>query len=131
VKKRFRISTGVVLALVVALTVAVPAVFGAANTQIPLTPSKAFPRATGSAQVQVQSTQREFQVEVEHIRTLAGRKVLVYVAGSKIGAARVNRLGIAELTRNTERGQQVPMIGAGTAVSVWTSRGSLVVLGTF
>jgi hypothetical protein len=43
------------------------------DLQIALKPGTAFPKATGSAQYQSQPGQREFQVEVEHLLSLAGK----------------------------------------------------------
>jgi hypothetical protein len=42
--------------------------------------------------------QREVQIEIDHICSLAGRHVNVYIGGAKVGAARVNSRGVAELT---------------------------------
>lgn len=123
------VSTLVVVAFV-ALAVAVPVVLAGGNAQVRLQPAKAYPHARGSAQYQAQTGQRELQVEVEHIRSLQGKRVLFYVNGSKVGAALVNRLGKAELSRNTERGQQVPQVAAGSKVIVRTSH-ALVASGSF
>ena len=109
-----------------ALAVAVPVVLAKADRQITLRPMKAYPHAKGSAQYQAQTGQRELQVEVEHVRSLRGKQVLVYVNGAKIGAARVNSLGKAELSRNTERGQRVPRVSSGTKVMVRTARAAVV-----
>ena len=128
-RRSWRISSLLFVSLL-ALAV-VPAVVAAGSSQIALGPSKAYPAARGTAQYQAQSGQREVQVEIEHIRSLAGQRVIVYVGGSKIGAARVNSRGVAELARNTERAQRVPQVGAGTIVTVRTSRGVTVVSGTF
>ena len=87
---------------------------------------KAYPHAKGSAQYQAQTGQRELQVEVEHVRSLRSKHVFFYVNGTKIGAARVNGLGKAELSRNTERGQRVPRVSSGTKVMVRTSRAAVV-----
>ena len=110
--------------------VVVPAVL-AGNSQITLKPSNSYPAATGNAQYQSQPGQRELQVEVEHLRALAGKSISVYVGGSKIGTARVNNRGVAELARNSELAQHVPKVGAGTAVVVRTSQAVTVVSGTF
>ena len=114
----------------VALAVAVPVVLAGGNAQIALHPAKAYPHARGSAQYQAQTGQRELQVEVEHIQSLRGKQVLFYLNGAKIGAARVNGFGKAELSRNTERGQRVPQVTAASKVTVRTSR-ALVVSGSF
>jgi len=108
----------------VALAVAVPAALasGGDGTRIALKPVKAFPAAKGSAKFKAKPGERELQVEVEHIRRLAGRRVVVVVGGAKLGTAKVSALGA---------GQRVPQISAGTAVKVRTSGGTTVVKGSF
>jgi hypothetical protein len=117
-----------------ALVVAIPATAlasGGEGTRIALKPAKAFPAAKGSAKFKAKPGERELQVEVEHIRRLAGRRVIFVVAGAKMGAARVNSLGAARLDRNSERGQQVPQVKAGTVVKISTAGGRTVVSGSF
>ena len=118
--------SALVLVAFAALAVAVPVVLAKGDRQIALRPAKAYPGARGSAQYQAQTGHRELQVEVEHIRSLRGKQVLFYVNGAKIGAARVNGLGKAEISRNTELGQRVPQVRAGTKVVVRTSRAAVV-----
>ncbi len=128
-RRSWRISSLLLVSLL-ALAV-VPAVFAAGNSQIALRPSNTYPAASGTAQYQAQPGQREVQVEIDHLRSLAGQRVNIYVGGSKIGAARVNSRGVAELTRNSELAQRVPQVRAGTTVTVQTSRAITVVSGTF
>ncbi len=111
------------------MAIAPPTALAAASRQIALRPSKAYPTAPGTAQYQQQPGQREIQIEVEHIRSLAGHRVLVFVKGTKIGTARVSRRGVADLERNTERGQRVPQVEPGTTVKVRTRGGLTIVLG--
>jgi hypothetical protein len=101
------------------------------DLQIALKPSAAFPKATGSAQYQSQPGQSEFQIEVEHLRKLAGRYVLVRVNGAEVGRAKVSRTGIAELSRNTELGQSVPSIVHGSTVTVTRGAKAPITSGTF
>lgn len=108
-----------------------PALLAAGNSQIALKSSGAYPSAHGTAQYQSQPGQREVQIEIDHIRSLAGRSVNIYLGGAKIGAARVNSRGVAELTRNSELAQRVPRVGTGTSVAVQTSQGVKIVTGTF
>ena len=117
----------------VALAVAVPAALasGGDGTRIALKPVKAFPAAKGSAKFKAKPGERELQVEVEHIRRLAGRRVVVVVGGAKLGTAKVNALGAARLSRNSELGQRVPQVSAGTVVKVRTGAGTTVVKGSF
>jgi hypothetical protein len=99
--------------------------------QIRLNPGPAFRRATGSAQYQSQPGQRELQLEVEHLRSLAGTHVTISINGAVIGAAKVSARGIAEFDRNTELGQNVPPIVHGSTVTVRTRKGALVTSGRF
>jgi hypothetical protein len=108
----------------------VPAVL-AGNSQIPLRSSKAYPAARGTAQYQAQPGQREVQIEVDHIRSLAGKYVSVYIGGAKIGVIRVNSRGVAEIVRNSELAQRVPQVHAGTTVTVQTNNAVTVASGTF
>jgi ABC-type transport system substrate-binding protein len=101
------------------------------NWQIALKPGTAYPTATGSAQYQAQPGQREFQLEVDHIKALAGQSVQILVNGTAIGQAKVSSLGIAQFDRNTELGQKVPYIVHGSTVSVRTSADTLVASGAF
>ena len=94
-------------------------------------PQRAYPRATGSAQYQTQPGQREFQAEVDHIRSLAGSRVTVKVNGGVVGRPKVSALGHAQLTRNTELGQAVPRIVHGSKVVIRTAGGVRIVSGTF
>jgi len=101
------------------------------NWEIPLKAGLAYPRATGAAQYQSQPGQKELQVEVEHLSSLIGKSVVVSVNGARIGAAKVSALGIAQLERNTELGQEVPTIIHGSTVTVRTSTGTLFASGRF
>jgi predicted PilT family ATPase len=113
------------------MAIVVPVVLASANKQIALRPSKTYPAAKGTAQYQAQSGQHEIQLEVEHVRSLAGQRVSFYVGGSKIGTARVSKRGVADIDRNTDRGQRVSPVGAGTTVRVRTSGSVLIVSGKF
>jgi len=119
-----------ILAAVMLLAVAVPAL-AAVNWQITLKHTAAFARATGQAQYQSQSGQRELQVEAEHLGTLAGKRVMFYAKGSTLGSAVVTSRGIAQIDRNTELGQRVPKIVHGSHVSVRTAGGAVILRGTF
>ena len=99
------------------------------NWQIPLTAGSRFPRASGSAQYQSQPGQRELQVEMEHLRALAGRSLVVRVDGARAGTMKVSRTGVAQLTLNSEVGQTVPAVRHGSLVTVAT--GVVIASGTF
>jgi hypothetical protein len=104
---------------------------GTVNREITLHPSSAFPRASGNSQYQSQPGQAEFQAEVEHVVALKGQLVTVSVSGVMIGKARVSSLGIAHLERNTELGQKVPAITAGSTVKISTAAGAVIVSGKY
>lgn len=123
--------SGSFLAVVVALAVAVPTALAADRTRIALKPSAAFPAATGKATFKARGGERELQIEVEHIRRLAGKRVVFFVGGSKLGTAKVNALGAARIARNSDRGQRVPAVRKGTKVKVRTAAGALIVSGSF
>jgi hypothetical protein len=120
-------------AAALALAVSVPTVLakGGEGTRITLKSAKAFPAAKGSAKFKATAEERELQVEVEHIRRLAGKRVVFVVGGKKLGAAKVSRFGAAEIDRNSQRGQFVPGVQAGTTVKVKTTAGALIVRGSF
>jgi len=121
-------------ALVTAAALAVPAVAFAttSNLQTAVHAGASFPKATGTAQYQSQPGQSDFQVELTHLKVLAGHTVLIQANGAKVGSAKVSARGIAQLTRNTELGQAVPQIAPGSTVTVVTGAAStLVASGTF
>src|SRR5215510_7767659 len=88
------------LVALAALAVAAPAVQakGEPGTRIPLKSSGVFPGASGKAKFQNQG-QRELEIEVEHVRRLAGKRVSFFVNATKVGSARVNGLGAAQVDR--------------------------------
>jgi hypothetical protein len=122
-------------ALVGAAALAVPAAALAtatSNLQIAVHAGPSFPKATGSAQYQSQPGQREFQVELNHLKSLAGSSVLVRANGATVGRTKVSSMGIVQFTRNTELGQSVPQIAHGSTVAVVTGAAHTVVArGTF
>ena len=97
---------------------------------IALKGSSAFPGANGKAKYKVGGGEREFQVEVEDVRRLAGKRVTVFANGNRVGTALVNRFGDARLSRNTDLGQRVPTVVNGSRVAVRTASGTLVVSGS-
>ena len=112
-----------------ALALAAPAVQakGDPGTIIALKASSAFPSAKGKAKFKTDG-QRELEIEVEHVRRLAAKRVSFFVDGTKVGSARVNGLGAAQVDR---RGASFPAINAGTLVKVKTAAGKLIVSGRF
>ena len=126
--RRFTIIAAIASALAVLATgVAIAAV----NWTVTLKPGTSYPKATGTSQYQSQGSQRELQVEVEHLKSLAGQRVNVFVNGSKWASPKVSSLGIAQVDRNTDAGQSVPSIGHGSTVRVRTAAGVLIAGGTY
>jgi hypothetical protein len=94
---------------------------------IALKASSAFPGAKGKAKFKTDG-QRELEIEVEHLRRLAGKPVNFFVNSKKVGSLRLNRFGAAELNR---RGASAPAVQSGTRISVKTAGGKLIVSGRF
>jgi hypothetical protein len=128
-KTGYRLFAAVAVACVAGM-ILVPLAF-AANSEIRLVGSGAYPRARGSAQYQSQPGQAEFQLEVDHIPALAGQRIVIYVNGARLGAAHVSHRGVAELNQNSELGQRVPAVHAGTRLKVTTSGGVTIASGGF
>lgn len=104
---------------------------GGTRTRITLTSAGTYANAKGKATYKVNGSEREFQVEVENIKKLAGQSVNVFVNGKKVGTATVDALGAARLNRNSDLGQTVPNIKAGDKVQVKNAAGVLIVSGSF
>ncbi len=126
---RRSITVSALAAALLVLTVGIAV--AAVNRTITLTHSASFPTASGSSQFQSQGTQRELQVEVEHIKVLSGKKVNVFVNGAKWATLTVSSLGKAQVDRNTDVGQAVPKIAAGSTVRVRTLGGTLIASGSY
>lgn len=122
-----------VMALLMGAFLTAPAAHakGGDATRIALRGSAQYARANGTAKYKNEGGEREFEVELEDARALAGKTVSVYVNGDKVGSFRVNNLGNGHLNRNSDRGQSVPMITAGAMVQIKTAAGVLVVSGSF
>jgi|SRR5450631_847894 len=126
------LGAGIAAALMILPATAVAA--ETVNWQINLAHGAAFPKATGGAQYQSQPGQQELQVEVEHLTALKGKSVAVCVNNTEVGTAKVSTRGIAQLSRNTELHQSVPVIAHGSTVSVTTGAactGKVVASGQF
>jgi hypothetical protein len=120
------------LVVLVASVALVPAAQAASAKQIAtLKASTAYPSATGKAVFKDKPGEQEFQVEVEHVKALAGTQLKVMVDGKQVGTMKVNSLGAARLNRNSTRGQTVPAIHSGSIVRVRTASGVLVASGKF
>ena len=73
---------------------------------------------------------REFDIDLWNAGKLAGKTLTVYAGGHKIGTMRVGSGGGCHLHHDTDRGQYVPTLSAGTTVNVKTGGGALVASGT-
>lgn len=99
--------------------------------RIALQGSAQYPNAKGTAKYKADGGEREFQVELENVKSLAGKTVNVFADGVKVGSFRVSKLGTGRLNRNTDLGQSVPMIRAGSAIQIKTGAGALIASGSF
>jgi hypothetical protein len=122
-----RIFIPLAIVALAALALAAPAVQAKDGTIIALKASSAFPAAKGKAKFQTEG-QRELEIEVEHVRRLAGKRVNFFVGSKMVGSKRISALGAAQLDR---RGSTFPAINSGTRVSVKTASGRLIVSGRF
>jgi|GEM_PF-1289605 len=104
---------------------------GKTATKIRLAGSEFFPNGKGSAKIKIVKAKSEFQVEVEHVKSLAGQTLSVFVDGSQVGTIHVNGLGKGKLTLKSQRGDTVPTIQAGTTVEIKTDAGVLVASGQY
>jgi hypothetical protein len=124
-----RILIPLTIVALAALALAAPAVQanGGPGTIIALKASSAFPGAKGKAKFQTEG-QRELEIEVEHVRRLAGKQVNFFVGAKKVGSKRISALGAAQIER---RGASFPAVKAGTRISVKTAGGRLIASGRF
>jgi hypothetical protein len=123
----------VLIACVAMVVVAAPAASakGGVTRTIALKGSISFPGATGKATSKVNGSERELEIDVQHIRALAGKHVNVNVNGSRLASPLVSSLGHFSVNRNTGAGQHVPVIKAGSTVRIRTLGGTLIASGTF
>jgi hypothetical protein len=104
---------------------------GGDDIRVTLRGSAPYANAKGTAKYKNEGGEREFQAELENAKALAGKTVDVYANGAKVGSFRVNNLGRGEMNRNSDRGQSVPNIHAGSAVQIKTKAGVVIVSGSF
>jgi hypothetical protein len=119
------------LALAVAFAPAASANGGGTTRTISLKGSVSFPNATGKAVSKVDGNEREFEVDVQHIKALAGKRVNVFVNGHLLATPKVNSLGHFTVNRNTNAGQSEPNIKAGSTVRVRTLGSTMIASGAF
>jgi hypothetical protein len=119
------------LAIVAVVAPAASAKGGGTTRTIALKGSISFPGATGKAVYKVNGSERELEVDLQHIRSLAGKHVNVNVNGSRLASPLVSSLGHFSVNRNTGAGQRVPVIKTGSTVRIRTLGGTLIASGTF
>jgi hypothetical protein len=119
------------IAMVVVAAPAASAKGGGVTRTIALKGSISFPGATGKAVYKVNGSERELEIDLQHIRALAGKHVNVNVNGSRLASPLVSSLGHFSVNRNTGAGQHVPVIKAGSTVRIRTLGGTLIASGTF
>jgi hypothetical protein len=120
------------LAIVAVIAPAATAKSGGGTTRtITLKGSISFPGATGQAVSKVNGSERELEIDGQHLKALAGKHVNVNVNGSRLASPLVSALGHFTVNRNTQAGQSVPRITTGSTVRVRTLGGTLILSGTF
>lgn len=103
----------------------------ATRERIALAPAPAFPAAKGKAEFKVKGSERQLEVEVEHIRSLAGQTVSVSVGGVVVANPTVTALGQASVNLNSQTNPATPLSTAGKVVEVRTEAGLLIASGSF
>ena len=86
--------------------------------RITLKSSAQYSTAKAKAKFKDAGTEKEFQVEIENVKALAGKTLTVFVDGKKVGTFKVNALGVGRLNLNTIRGNKVPAIHSGSKVLI-------------
>lgn len=119
------------VAMTAALAPVAVAKGGGTTRTITLKGSISFPAATGKAVYKVNGSERELQIEVQHLTSLAGKHVNIFVNGIKQASPLVSSLGQVRYERNTSLGQKVPTIRAGSIVRARTLGGTLIAGGSF
>ena len=123
----------VLIACVAMVVVAAPAASakGGVTRTIALKGSISFPGATGKATSKVKAGERELEIDLQHIRALAGKHVNVNVNGSRLASPLVSSLGHFSVNRNTGAGQHVPPSRWARRCCIRTLGGTLIADGTF
>ena len=104
---------------------------GALEWRIPLAPTAQYAGSKGKAKYKDRGGEREFQVEVENLRRIAGANLAVQVNGATVGAMRINVFGNGRFSGNSDLGQRVPVITRGSVVVIRRPNGSRVFSGRF
>ena len=90
-----------------------------------------YASARGDSEYEREGARREVEVTVTGIRSLAGKRVTVLVAGRRVGTMVVSSSGRAHRQWKTANQQSVPFAGAGSAVQVRTAGGKLIASGRY
>ncbi len=106
--------------ILVSLVVAPAAQAKGTEIRTSIAGSAQYPNAKGTAKYKVNGSEREFQVEIENVRALAGRSLNVFVNGVKVGSMQVSALGVARLNLNNQLGAVVPAVSPGARVTIKT-----------
>lgn len=104
---------------------------GGDKTRIALAASSAYSNAKGKADYKAKKSEREFEAEVEHLKSLKGKTVNLFINGAQVGSAVVNSLGEANIEWSTQSGDTVPNIKADDTVQFKDASGELIVSGKF
>jgi hypothetical protein len=115
------------LAIVFVLSVSLEGIASQGDTRIKL----AGTGGAGAAKYRSRAGVREFEVEAEHLHVAVGTRLRVAVNGKVVGTMTVTSLRQAHLSLSTQRGQAVPTIAAGSAVTVLAPNGVVLVAGKF
>jgi hypothetical protein len=99
--------------------------------RIPLTPSPQYAFAKGKAKYKDRGGEREFQVEVENLRSLRGQALNLQVSGAFVGRMTINAFGNGRFSRNSDLGQPVPFVRRGSVVVIRRQNGTKVFSGRF
>jgi hypothetical protein len=94
--------------------------------------SASYPNPHGWAEFERNSsTDRELEVTGVHLNRLAGKYIVVFANGHKVGRIHVSSAGYAHREWETDHGQYVPRLSAGDPIRVRTTSGVLVMRGHF
>jgi hypothetical protein len=102
---------------------------GLPRIQIPLTSTGVVPAAKGRARYEADTTRRKLNIEAENLIGLEGRPAVFYVKGVVVGRSTVT-VGRTKFEVDTDLGQNVPVIAAGTTVTI-VINGRAIVRGSF
>ncbi|MDQ3820005.1 MAG: DUF4214 domain-containing protein [Acidobacteriota bacterium] len=88
------------------------------------------PKGVAELRTRADGTQ-EFKVEAEDVNLPAGTVLNVLVNGTSVGSLTIDSFREGELELESENGQMIPKISAGSTVAVKSQAGTTIVSGTF